>query len=544
MERLPTVRAANALYLITMGLILTLGMAMQLGAMWIGVIGTELFLILLPAILYLRWTRLPVRETLRLRWPGSTLAAFSVLIGAGLFIMAIGMDPWMEALFGYTVPMPPNIFPTTPAGIISCFVALAVMAPLCEEVLFRGIIQRAYERRSPAAGILVGGTLFAFWHMRFQGLLPLFPVSMALGYVVWRSNSLIAGMLLHASANAVAAGYLITTSTRPDLAPDVSPVAAVATGAALAGAGLWLFHRASRATGAPTTPAESTGPPPPAFSPWRAAITVIPLCIAALVYTLAAGGEAFIGRYPEVLALGKRPSVTPANLKAPGQWRYEVRNSQGEPAGEAVVSLNEDGDALILEYNLKFSAWNANPNGDSHDAIQVTHHQSTRWDKESAELRGLEATVHGGGREQSVSATRDGQDLKLSIRWDQSPPEETSVPSHALLAGEWPWRMSALPLTLLYARNVSLVAAGHGEAAVTDGEIPAAPGREFRFRAAAEETHLVVRRAEPVATPAGNFIAWVVTAGGDETAWYDIESPHTVLRYDSGDLSYLLTAED
>ena len=91
-ERLPTPRAANALFLITMGLIITVGAAIQLWSIWIGLIGTELFLILLPALVYLRRAGLPARETLRLRWPGAPLAATTVLIGAGLFLMALGID--------------------------------------------------------------------------------------------------------------------------------------------------------------------------------------------------------------------------------------------------------------------------------------------------------------------------------------------------------------------------------------------------------------------------------------------------------------------
>jgi hypothetical protein len=52
---------------------------------------------------------------------------------------------------------------------------------------------------------------------------------------------------------------------------------------------------------------------------------------------------------------------------------------------------------------------------------------------------------------------------------------------------------------------------------------------------------VVVRNAEPVWTPVGSFIAWRVTVGDRQTAWYDAEAPHTLVRYDDGLVTYLLS---
>jgi hypothetical protein len=51
---------------------------------------------------------------------------------------------------------------------------------------------------------------------------------------------------------------------------------------------------------------------------------------------------------------------------------------------------------------------------------------------------------------------------------------------------------------------------------------------------------VVVQGGEPIATPAGNYLAWRVEVG-EQTAWYDVEPPHTLLRYDDGQSIYLLT---
>lgn len=540
-ERLPTLRAANALFLITMGLIITVGAAIQLWSIWIGLIGTELFLILLPALVYLRRAGLPARETLRLRWPGAPLAATTVLIGAGLFLMALGIDALMVGLLGYSTPTPPAMFPTTPASIVLCFVALAVFPPLCEEVLFRGLIQRAYERRSPIVGIVISGLLFAFWHLRFQGLLPIIPISFALGYVVWRSNSLISGILLHFTVNALAASYLIAASLRPDLLSIEPPVTTAAIGAGLAAAGLWWFHRASSATKLHEDPPNMPEAPPLPRPAWRFAVTAWPLFIAAAIYALAAGGEVLIGTHPEVLALGRSLQLTPGEFKEPSQWQYEVRNILDEPIGEATVRLAADDEAFVLERQLTVSAWNGKRNGSVYDIDETIQHQTTRWGLKSVRLRGAEIAAQCGEHNQTVSLTREGRNLTLSVSLDNEPSEEISLPDNTLLGGEWPWRLSGLPLNIAYAREVSFVSAGRIETKNAAGQHPTVTNYGFCSEPVVEETHLVVRGCEPVWTPAGNFIAWVVTVGENQTAWYDVEPPYTVVRYDIGYLSYLLT---
>lgn len=69
-SRLPRLLGANLLYLLTMVLVLTVGAWMQARSFAWGLLGTEFFLILLPTLLWIRRSELPLDATLRLRWPG------------------------------------------------------------------------------------------------------------------------------------------------------------------------------------------------------------------------------------------------------------------------------------------------------------------------------------------------------------------------------------------------------------------------------------------------------------------------------------------
>ena len=206
----------------------------------------EVAFILLPACLVMLALRQPPQEQarlLRLRWPGGRVAALSALIGAGGWLV----DSWMGVLLseglGYVSPLPPDFFPTTPGRALALLVVLALLAPICEETLFRGLIQRGYEELSPRAAILAGGALFAMFHQSLPQGLALLPLAFTLGYLVWRSDSLFTGIIAHAANNALAGILIVAATADPEIATFVGTWPAALAGAALAAFGLWGVRR-------------------------------------------------------------------------------------------------------------------------------------------------------------------------------------------------------------------------------------------------------------------------------------------------------------
>lgn len=81
-----------------------------------------------------------------------------------------------------------------------------VLAPLTEEVFFRGLVQSMIRRylRSPWAAVVGASWLFAAFHVTQPQALPsLFVLSIALGYNYERTGRLYAPILIHALFNAV-----------------------------------------------------------------------------------------------------------------------------------------------------------------------------------------------------------------------------------------------------------------------------------------------------------------------------------------------------
>ncbi len=95
-----------------------------------------------------------------------------------------------------------------PGLMTAAWVALAVvvLAPLAEELLFRVVLQGALEARlPPVAAVVLTALAFALIHFApgRPDALPLFPLALVLGYTYYRRRSYLAVVVLHGLFNAV-----------------------------------------------------------------------------------------------------------------------------------------------------------------------------------------------------------------------------------------------------------------------------------------------------------------------------------------------------
>ena len=79
-----------------------------------------------------------------------------------------------------------------------------VLAPLWEELMFRGVFFGLLRSRSGTGSALVlSSAVFAAYHLSLDALLPLFFVGLALGYIYYRTRSIYFAILFHALFNSV-----------------------------------------------------------------------------------------------------------------------------------------------------------------------------------------------------------------------------------------------------------------------------------------------------------------------------------------------------
>lgn len=95
------------------------------------------------------------------------------------------------------------------------FVTVAVMAPIAEEVFFRGMFYRYLRKRfRVAAAAVVSAILFAAAHATPILLAPMIVLGIALALVVERYESLYPAILLHALNNGIAISAIYAVSSR------------------------------------------------------------------------------------------------------------------------------------------------------------------------------------------------------------------------------------------------------------------------------------------------------------------------------------------
>jgi membrane protease YdiL (CAAX protease family) len=79
---------------------------------------------------------------------------------------------------------------------------VCVMAPLLEELLFRGVILRGFLRRyDPVTAVVHSAALFGLAHLNVHQFFVAFPLGLIAGWLLLRTGSLWPGILLHALLN-------------------------------------------------------------------------------------------------------------------------------------------------------------------------------------------------------------------------------------------------------------------------------------------------------------------------------------------------------
>ena len=173
----------------------------------------QILTIFLPVAAYAVLKNVDVKEFFRLK----RLPAKSViqLIGIGFFGQFIGQFLNIIivcAMMFFRLPMRQD--PPFDGGWLGFFIAtftIAIMPGIFEELLIRGVALRAYEKRGPVSAILLTAFLFSLMHLDIKNIVALFFLGVVFSYVVLKSGSIYASMILHVTNNFT--GVLVYTIT-------------------------------------------------------------------------------------------------------------------------------------------------------------------------------------------------------------------------------------------------------------------------------------------------------------------------------------------
>jgi membrane protease YdiL (CAAX protease family) len=162
-----------------------------------------------------RLSRVSFREYMALKWPGWR----DMLTGVGALAAVIFVAGTAATLTGQQTPdfMGDTYRTARDAGMLPLFFfSFVVLAPVQEELIFRGFMFRGVQRAlGPWIAIVLTAAVWAVVHPQYEWfyVAEIFLLGVAFGWLRARTGSALLTMLLHAGMNAMAIAYAGTMAT-------------------------------------------------------------------------------------------------------------------------------------------------------------------------------------------------------------------------------------------------------------------------------------------------------------------------------------------
>ncbi len=170
---------------------------------------------LLPVLLAAVLLRMDLRETFSLRVPRLLPLLAVAALGLTAWTFASGvllrLAPPPETLVRVLERMLRLTDEGAPLWVI--WLVVAITPAICEEALFRGFVMNGLRSLGAVPAVGISALLFGVAHASIYRLLPTFFLGIVLGIVVWRTGSLISGIVMHALNN----GLLASLTESPEL---------------------------------------------------------------------------------------------------------------------------------------------------------------------------------------------------------------------------------------------------------------------------------------------------------------------------------------
>jgi membrane protease YdiL (CAAX protease family) len=176
----------------------------------IALLGVTYFRFIRPGVL--TWAHMGIDRSLSLRHVG-----LGLLVGVGVLIVSAAIQATMQAL-GVRQTQLVDLqcvrdFPLL--GFFAVVLAGGVLAPIAEEVYFRGFVFRSYlGTKGPIIAYGATSLLFATLHLNLPALLPILALSVIFCFAYQRTGSIVPSIIGHAVNNTMAFCILYFTNAQ------------------------------------------------------------------------------------------------------------------------------------------------------------------------------------------------------------------------------------------------------------------------------------------------------------------------------------------
>lgn len=164
--------------------------------------------IILPALFYVMLKKYDFRNVFRFNGIGHRLVGVSILLGVSTIIISDEIDRVVGSFVKVSPEFEELLKKLLTANTLSewlvLFLSAVIVAGIIEEMLFRGMLQKGLENRFEGlSAIFLSAFVFAMFHPS-PWLIQILVLGLILGYLAWRSNSIVPSLILHSFNNAFA----------------------------------------------------------------------------------------------------------------------------------------------------------------------------------------------------------------------------------------------------------------------------------------------------------------------------------------------------
>ena len=172
---------------------------------------------LVPLFWFLLSNKHPLFETLRIKMVSFPTIYYTILLSIGVIILSDELDKIVQMFIEapkYVIDLNGVLKPESLSGYLLLFIAVVIIAPLGEELLFRGFFQKILEDnwKDITKSVLVTAVIFSFIHMNPFWFAQIYILGILLGFLAWKTNSIIPPLILHSLNNLIALVLSFTTN--------------------------------------------------------------------------------------------------------------------------------------------------------------------------------------------------------------------------------------------------------------------------------------------------------------------------------------------
>ena len=166
-------------------------------------------IILVPPLYYLNIKQRPILDSLRIKMVSLETIQYSLIFSIGVLIIIDTLDRIIHQIIptpDYIIDLSGIMQPDSILGYVFLFLAVVIVAPIGEEVVFRGFLQKFLEDhwKDITRAVLVTSLFFAIIHFNPFWTIQIYILGVVLGFLSWKTKSVLPSIMLHSINNGAA----------------------------------------------------------------------------------------------------------------------------------------------------------------------------------------------------------------------------------------------------------------------------------------------------------------------------------------------------